>query len=56
MASIGNTFSEYKIAILQSFYKKGMNGTGQRYSSDVLAASKKAGLTTQQVKVNKVTM
>ena len=36
--------SEYQIAILQSIYKKGMNGTGQQYSSDVLAASKKAGL------------
>ena len=56
MASIGNRFREYQIAILQSFYKKGMNGTGQQYSSEVLAASKKAGLTTQQVKVNKVTI
>ena len=48
---IGNRFSECQIAILQAFYKKGMNATGQQYSSDVLAASKKTGLTTQQVKV-----
>ena len=46
---IGNRFTENQIEILQKFYGKGMNGTGQRFTSTILAASKE---TSHQVKVS----
>ena len=50
--SFGKRFSECQIAILQTFYKKGMNGTGQVRTPSILAAAKKTGLSCQQVKVH----
>ena len=49
-------FTAKQTAILNSFYKNGMKGEGERYMSFIESASKQTGLTIVQVKVGGVAL